>query len=55
MHAIGILIAIIVGIVMGRDAASRGMNPWVWGISIASFMIIALPLYLMVRKEKINK
>lgn len=52
--AIGILIAIIVGVIMGFDAHSRGMNGWLWGFLIASFMIVFLPVYLMVRSPKIK-
>lgn len=55
MQAIGILIALIVGIIMGKDAFSRGMNGYVWGFLIFAVLIVFLPVYLIVRKEKINK
>ena len=50
MELIGVLIAILVGVFIGKDAASRGMNAWGWGIATACLMILFLPLYLIVRK-----
>jgi hypothetical protein len=53
--AIGILIAFIVGVIMGFDAHARGMNGWLWGFLIFAFMIVFLPVYLMIRKPRINR
>lgn len=50
---IGLITAVIVGIIIGKDAKKRGMNAWGWGIFTFAFMIIAVPIYLVVREDKI--
>lgn len=52
---IGALIALIIAIIVGKDAQSRGMNPWLWGIFNFLILIVALPIYLIVRKPKLEK
>jgi hypothetical protein len=52
---LGLVIAVICGILVGRDAAKRGMNPWAWGIFVALIWIIGLPMYLTMRKPLITK
>lgn len=42
---IGFIIAIICGILVGQDAAKRGMNGVGWGIFVGSICIIGLPMY----------
>jgi lipid-A-disaccharide synthase-like uncharacterized protein len=54
MQIIGIIIAAIIGYFMGKDAQSRGMNGWFWGISIFGVLIVFLPIYLMIRKDRIK-
>ncbi|MBL7111520.1 MAG: hypothetical protein ISS19_06225 [Bacteroidales bacterium] len=51
---IGILIALLVGILVGQDAKKRGMSPWAWGIFVFLILIIGLPVYFIVRKPKIE-
>ncbi len=45
----------IVGIVIAKDASSRGMNGFGWGIFVSSVCIVALPLYLIVRKPRLDE
>ena len=49
----GSVIAAIVGILIGRDAASRGMSGVGWGIFTFLVCIIAVPIYLIVRKPRL--
>ena len=35
---------------VAKDAKARGMNPVGWGIGAFLFTIVAVPLYLIVRK-----
>ncbi|MFH2143754.1 MAG: hypothetical protein ABIJ97_15120 [Bacteroidota bacterium] len=51
----GLLIALAVAIAIGKDAKSRGMNEWVWGIFTFLVLIIAVPVYFIVRKPKVEK
>ena len=50
MQFIGLIIAALVGVFIGKDAAKRGMNAWGWGIFTFLIMIIALPIYFITRK-----
>lgn len=49
---IGIIIALIVAIIISRDAESRGMSGIGWGIFTFAICIVAIPIYLIVRKPK---
>jgi hypothetical protein len=49
---IGLIVAIIVGVLIGKDASSRGMSGFGWGIFTFLLMIIAVPIYLVVRKPR---
>jgi MFS family permease len=51
---IGIIIAFICAVLIGKDASSRAMNAWGWGIFTFVIMIIAVPIYLVVRKPRIE-
>jgi uncharacterized membrane protein len=53
MEILGLLIALVVGIIVGQDASTRGMNAWGWGIGVFLLMIVFLPLYFILRKPKI--
>ena len=44
------IIASVVGIVIGRDASSRGMSGTGWGLFTFLVCVVALPIYLIVRK-----
>jgi len=49
---IGLAIACIVGILIGKDASSRGMSGFGWFLFTFALMIIAVPVYLVVRKPR---
>lgn len=51
---VGVVIAAVIGYLVAKDANSRGMNGLVWGICTFLFCIVALPLYLIMRKPKID-
>jgi len=48
-----ILIAMVIGVFVGLDAEKRGMSGIGWGIGVAAFMIVVLPLYLIVRNPRV--
>jgi hypothetical protein len=50
MEIIGIIIAALVGVLIANDAGSRGMNGLGWGIFTFLVCIVAIPIYLIVRK-----
>ena len=52
-NLIGLIIALIVAIAVGNDAAKRDMNSWGWGIFVFLIMIIGLPCYFIFRKPKV--
>jgi hypothetical protein len=52
---IGLIIAAIVGILIGRDAASRGMSGFGWGVFTFAICIIAVPIYLVVRRPRLDE
>lgn len=47
---VGLIIAAIIGVLIAKDANSRGMNGAGWGIFVFLICIVALPIYLVVRK-----
>ena len=47
---LGLIIALIVAVLIGKDANSRGMSGFGWGLFTFLICIIALPIYLAVRK-----
>ena len=49
---IGLLIAAAIAYWVYQDAESRGMNGILWGIFTFLLCIIALPVYLIVRKPR---
>lgn len=49
---IGIIIAAAIAFWVYRDAESRGMSGIGWGIFTFLLCIIALPVYLIIRKPK---
>ena len=49
---IGIVIAAAIAIWVYNDAEGRGMSGVLWGILTFLFCIIALPVYLIVRKPR---
>lgn len=51
----GLVIAAIVGILIGKDAMSRGMSGVGWGLFSGLICIIAVPIYLVVRKPRLDE
>ena len=49
---IGLAIAVAIAIWVYKDAETRGMNAILWAILVFLFCIIALPVYLIIRKPK---
>jgi len=49
----GLIIAAVVGIIIAKDADSRGMNGIGWGVFTFLVCIVAIPIYLIVRKPRI--
>lgn len=49
-YLIGLLIAAVVAVFVGADAAKRGIRfPGLWGAFVFLFLILGLPTYLFVR------
>lgn len=51
----GLAIGAIVGVLIGKDAASRGMSGIGWGLFSAFICIIAVPIYLVIRKPRLDE
>jgi hypothetical protein len=51
---IGVIIALVIAILIGKDASKRGMNAWGWGIGVFLLLIVFLPLYFIMRKPKVD-
>ena len=49
---IGLVFAAIIGFVIGKDASSRGMSGLGWGIFSFLLCIVAVPIYVIVRKPR---
>jgi len=47
---IGLIISAVVAVLIAKDAESRGMNGLGWGIFTFLLCIVAIPVYLVVRK-----
>ena len=43
-------LAALIAVLISRDATSRGMNGLGWGIFTFLLCIVAIPIYLIVRK-----
>jgi hypothetical protein len=50
----GLAIAVVIGVLIGKDAASRGMSGVGWGLFSALICIVAVPIYLVVRKPRLD-
>jgi len=55
MSYIGLMIPLIAGILVGQDAAKRGMNAWGWGIGTFLLLIIVLPVYFFTKKPYLTE
>ena len=54
-YLFGLIIAATVGVLIAKDANSRGMNGTGWGIFVFLVCIVALPIYLIVRKPVLEE
>jgi hypothetical protein len=52
---IGLVIAAVIGVLIGKDAESRGMSGIGWGIFSFLICVIAVPIYLVVRKPRVDE
>ena len=52
---VGTMIAATIAVLIARDANSRGMSGLGWGIFTFLICILAIPIYLIVRKPHQNK
>ncbi len=53
-QVIGIIIAAVIAVLIAKDANGRGMSGLGWGIFTFLLCIIAVPIYLVVRKPRID-
>ncbi len=53
-YLVGFVIAGIVGFLIGQDAESRGMSGIGWGLFSFLMCIVAVPIYLIVRKPRLS-
>lgn len=49
------IILIIISILIGQDANERGMEGVLWGIAVFLLPIVAIPMYLIVRKPRLTE
>ena len=53
-NVIAIFIAFCVALAIGADAKARGMSGLGWGVFTFLLCVIAIPIYLIVRKPRID-
>lgn len=51
----GLLVVAVVAFLIGKDAESRGMSGLGWGLFTFLLCIVAVPVYLIVRKPRLNQ
>lgn len=51
----GLAVAVVVGVIIGKDASARGMNGAGWGIFTFLICIVAVPIYLIVRRPRLDE
>ena len=51
---LGIIVAAVIAVLIAKDAKLRGMSGLGWGIFTFLLCIIAVPIYLVVRKPRID-
>lgn len=52
---IGLIIAAVVGVIIGKDASARGMSGVGWGLFTFFICIVAVPIYLIVRRPRLDE
>ncbi len=53
-YILGLIVALIVAILIGKDASDRGMSGFGWGLFTFLLCIVAIPIYLIVRKPRVD-
>ena len=51
---IGVIIALVIAVLVAQDANARGMNGALWGVFTFLLCIVAIPVYLVVRKPRLG-
>ena len=51
---IGLIIAAVIGVIIGKDASARGMSGFGWGLFTFLICIVAIPIYLLVRRPRLD-
>ena len=51
---LGMAIAALVAFFVFKDAQKRNMNAGLWALGVFALMIVMLPLYLILRKPKVE-
>jgi uncharacterized membrane protein YdjX (TVP38/TMEM64 family) len=49
---IGLIIGAVIAVIIAKDANARDMNGLGWGIFTLLICIVAIPIYLIVRKPR---
>lgn len=49
---IGLVIAVVVAVLIAKDANARNMNGLGWGLFTFFLCIVAVPIYVIVRKPR---
>ena len=51
---IGLIIAAVIGVIIAKDASARGMSGFGWGLFTFLLCIVAIPIYLIVRRPRLD-
>jgi hypothetical protein len=49
---VGLIVAAVIAVIIAKDANDRGMSGLGWGIFTFLICIVAIPVYLIVRKPR---
>ncbi len=55
MLVLGLIIGAVIAVFIAKDAEARGMSGLGWGLAVFLLCILALPLYLVVRKPLLSE
>ncbi len=54
VRALPVIFQILVVVLVFQDAKTRNMNPWIWGALVFFFPLVALIIYFIMRKPKVE-
>jgi 4-amino-4-deoxy-L-arabinose transferase-like glycosyltransferase len=54
IRLVGVVIALIIALLVRKDAKSRGMKAAGWAVGVFLMMIVFLPLYFIMRKPRLD-